>query len=54
VQKVQNRFGVSNQTARNDLNGLVNEGIFEERKSVARMQYLPIKGFMKKIAATGN
>lgn len=52
VQQVQNRFGVSNQTARNDLNGLVSAGIFQERKSGARIQFLPIKGFKKKIAAS--
>lgn len=33
VQQVQNKFGVINQTARNDLNGLVELGIFEERRS---------------------
>ncbi|OQP56173.1 hypothetical protein A4H97_00015 [Niastella yeongjuensis] len=49
VRQVQNRFGISNQTARNDLNGLVNEGVFEERRSGNKSQYLPIKGFLKKI-----
>lgn len=49
VQQVQNKFGVSNQTARNDLNGLVSQGIFEERRNGHRIQFLPIKGFKKKI-----
>ena len=49
VQQVQNKFGVSNQTARNDLNALVNAGLFEERKSGAKIQFLPVKGFIKKI-----
>lgn len=49
VRQVQNRFGVSNQTARNDLNGLVAEGVFEERRSGNKSQYLPVNGFLKKI-----
>ncbi|RPE12601.1 hypothetical protein EGT74_03355 [Chitinophaga lutea] len=32
VKQVENKFGVSNQTAMNDLHGLVAEGLFEERK----------------------
>jgi Fic family protein len=49
VQQVQNKFGVSNQTARNDLNGLAEQGIFEERRSGHRIQFLPKPDFMKKI-----
>lgn len=49
VQQVQNKFGVSNQSARNDLNGLAEQGIFEERRSGHRIQFLPKPDFMKKI-----
>lgn len=49
VKQVETKFGVSNQTARNDLNGLVAEGLFEERRTGKKSQYLPIKGFAKKI-----
>lgn len=49
VQQVQNKFGVSNQTARNDLNGLAEQGIFEERRSGHRIQFLPRPDFRKKI-----
>ena len=51
VKQVETKFGISNQTARTDLNGLVKEGYLEERKAGNRMQYLPVKGFMKKIAS---
>jgi Fic family protein len=50
VQQVQTKFGISNQTARNDLNDLVSQGALEERKSGHRIQYLPVKEFIKKIA----
>lgn len=50
VKKIQTRFGISNQTARNDLNGLVAEGLFEERKSGRTTLYLPVKGLAKKIS----
>lgn len=49
VQQVQNKFGVSNQTARNDLNGLAEQGVFEERRTGHRIQFLPRPDFMKKI-----
>jgi Fic family protein len=49
VLQVQNRFGVSNQTARNDLNGLTEQGIFEERRTGHRIQFLPRPDFKKKI-----
>lgn len=49
VKQVENKFGVSNQTARNDLGGLVNEGVFEERKNGARSQFLPVKGYFSKL-----
>ena len=49
VQQVQTKFGISNQTARNDLNDLVNQGVLEERRSGHRIQYLPVKEFIRKI-----
>jgi len=49
VKQVENKFGVSNQTARNDLNGLVAEGIFVERRVGKKSQYLPVKRFVKKM-----
>ncbi len=49
VPQVQNKFGVSNQTARNDLNGLTAAGIFEERRTGHRIRFLPRSGFMKKL-----
>nr|WP_295866350.1 Fic family protein [uncultured Chitinophaga sp.] len=49
VKHIENKFGVSNQTARTDLNGLVADGFFEERRVGNRIQYLPIKGFTQKI-----
>ena len=50
VQQVQNKFRISNQTARNDLSGLVHAGAFAERKSGKLVQYLPVTSFVKKIA----
>ena len=49
VKQIENRFGISNQTARNDLNGLVAEGVFVERRVGKKSQYLPVKRFIKKI-----
>ncbi|GEP94288.1 Fic family protein [Chitinophaga cymbidii] len=49
VKQVEIKFGISNQTARNDLNGLVTEGFFEERRLRNKSQYLPVKNFTKKI-----
>lgn len=49
VLQVQNKFGVSNQTARNDLNGLAKHGIFEERRVGHRIQFLPRPDFMKEL-----
>ncbi|ATL45900.1 cell filamentation protein Fic [Chitinophaga caeni] len=51
VKQVEIKFGISNQTARNDLNGLVNEGLFEERRLGKKSQYLPVKEFEKKIVS---
>lgn len=49
VLQLQNRFGVSNQTARNDLTGLVSSGLMEFRKSGKKNQFFPVKNFMNKI-----
>lgn len=49
VQQVQDKFGVSNQTARNDLNGLVEQGIFEERRSGHKIKFLQRSDFVKKL-----
>jgi Fic family protein len=46
VQQIQTRFGVSNQTARNDLTGLVNSGLLEYRKSGKKIQFFPVENFM--------
>ncbi|GGB14714.1 Fic family protein [Puia dinghuensis] len=53
VQEVQNKFGVSNQTARTDLNYLVSKGILETRKSGNRIQFLLTDGGEKKIIEKG-
>lgn len=50
VVQLQNRFGVSNQTARNDLTGLVNSGLLEFRKSGKKIQFFPVKNFANKIS----
>lgn len=49
AQQVQTKLAVSNQTARTDLAGLVEQGILTERRSGHRIQYLPAADFMKKI-----
>ncbi len=49
VQEVQTKFGVSNQTARNDLNQLVEKGILQSRRNGNRIQFLSVKDVEKKI-----
>jgi Fic family protein len=49
VTQVQNKFGVSNQTARNDLANLVENGVLEERRSLKKSQFLPASGYIKKL-----
>lgn len=49
VLEVQNKFGVSNQTARTDLNYLVSKGVLETRQSGHRIQFLLTEGGEKKI-----
>jgi Fic family protein len=51
VKQIETKFGISNQTARNDLNGLVAAGALEERRAGKKSQYLPVKGFMKKFVS---
>lgn len=50
VSKVQTKFRVSNQTARNDLQHLVQQGILMERKSSKKSQFLAVRDYMKKLA----
>ncbi|HEY4111323.1 Fic family protein [Puia sp.] len=49
VAEVQNKYGVSNQTARTDLNYLVSKGILEPRKSGNKIQFLLTEGGEKRI-----
>lgn len=49
VKQIENKFGVSNQTARNDLASLVRDGVLEERKNGAGYQFLPVKEYFKKL-----
>ncbi len=49
VKQVETKFRVASQTARNDLNSLVQKGFFEERKIGKKSQFLPITGFVKKV-----
>jgi Fic family protein len=49
VQEVEKKYGVSNQTARNDLNHLVERGILETRKNGNRIQFLPVRDVAKKL-----
>ena len=49
VQEIEIRFGVSNQTARNDLNYLVEKGILEPRRSGNKIQFLSAGDIEKKL-----
>jgi Fic family protein len=49
VTEVQNKFGISNQTARADLSDLSSRGILETRKSGKKIQFLLAEGGEKKI-----
>lgn len=49
VNEVEAKFGVSNQTARNDLNYLVAKGILKPRKSGNKIQFVLVEGGEKKI-----
>ena len=45
VSQLEKWFNVSNQTARNDLNGLVDAGLIEFRKAGKQLLYFPVKDF---------
>jgi Fic family protein len=47
VQQIETKFDVSNQTARNDLNALVEQGVLEARKSGKKVQFLTAPGYIK-------
>ncbi len=49
VTQVENKFGISNQTARNDLNVLVSEGILKDKRSGKQISFLPVEGVIKKL-----
>ncbi len=49
VEQVEKWFNISNQTARNDLNGLVEAGLVEYRKVGKKIHYFPVKNFSSKI-----
>lgn len=49
VKQIETRFAVSNQTARNDLAGLVRRGILNDRKTGKKVHFLPAKNFMEKL-----
>jgi len=49
VNEVETRFGVSNQTARNDLNQLVERGILVSRKSGKTIQFISAGNIEKKL-----
>jgi Fic family protein len=49
VTEVEMKFGVSNQTARNDLNYLVTKGILKTRKSGNKIQFVLVEGGERKI-----
>ncbi|HWV67951.1 HTH domain-containing protein [Chitinophaga sp.] len=49
VKQIQNKFAISNQTARNDLDRLTNNGLLEYRKSGKKNQFFPVKDFYNKI-----
>jgi Fic family protein len=50
VREVENKFGVSNQTARSDLNYLVSKEILETRKSGNAIQFILTEGGEGKVA----
>ncbi|HEY4877095.1 MAG TPA: DeoR family transcriptional regulator [Puia sp.] len=49
VNGVESRFGVSNQTARNDLMDLIRRGIMHPRKIGKQIQFIPVNDVVKKI-----
>lgn len=53
VYQIEQLFKVSNQTARNDLNKLVESGLMEERKSGKKILYLPAADLAQKMETVG-
>lgn len=49
VSQIEKWFSVSNQTARNDLNGLVEAGLLAFRKTGKKIQFFAVKDFAVKI-----
>lgn len=49
VTEVETRFGISNQTARNDLNYLVKKDLLAPRKSGKKIQFVSVEGAAKRI-----
>jgi Fic family protein len=49
VNEIESRFGVSNQTARNDLNHLVGKGILVPRQNGKKIQFLSTGDIEKKL-----
>lgn len=49
VQQIQTRFNISNQTARNDLNILVEKEILQTRKSGHKVHFFATKNYLKKL-----
>jgi len=49
VSQIEKWFGISNQTARNDLNGLVEAGLLAFRKTGKKIQFFAVKDFGMKI-----
>jgi Fic family protein len=54
VKQIEEKFNVSNQTARNDLAGLVNKGVLEERKSGNKSLFVAVDEFEKKLKKTST
>jgi Fic family protein len=49
VKQIESRFKVSNQTARNDLTGLVEKGILEQKVTGKRVQFFAAYNFEQKL-----
>ena len=49
VLLIESKFGISNQTARNDLNILVEKGVLQSRRNGKQIQFIPAKDAIKKI-----
>ena len=50
VSQIEAKFEVSNQTARNDLNRLVEDGILQSRKNGKQIKFIPTPDSIKKIS----